>query len=369
VKSALRRPRTSNASAQQAVILAGGEGTRLRPLTLTRAKPVVPLLNRPLLAYQLALLRRHGVTDAILACSYRVDDVRRALGDGAALGTRLRYVVEDVPRGTGGGVRNAADLARGVVFVLNGDILTDADLTAMRRFHDARGSRVTIFLRAVADPRPYGLVECAADGRVRAFREKPASLEGLAAATINAGIYLIDAALLARIPRDRPVSIEREFFPDVVAEGLPCFGWLADAYWRDIGTPGAYREAQRDLLEGRVQSSLRPPGDVKAGNWLADGVRVDDGARVEPPSVIGPDVELGAGARVGPRAIVGARCRIGPGARVEGAVLWEDVSVGAGAVLQDCVIADAARIGARAEIGPGVTLEAGAVIPDRTRLA
>jgi NDP-sugar pyrophosphorylase family protein len=351
------------------VILAGGEGTRLRPLTLTRAKPVVPLLNRPLLAYQLALLRRHGVTDVILACSYRVEDVREALGDGSVLGTRLRYVVEDVPRGTGGGVRNAADLARGVVFVLNGDILTDADLTAMRGFHAARGSRVTIFLRAVADPRPYGLVECAPDGRVRAFREKPTTLAGLAANTINAGIYLIDAALLARIPRDRPVSIEREFFPAVVDDGTPCFGWLADAYWRDIGNPGAYREAQIDLLEGRVQSSLAPPGDAKAGSWLAEGVRVGHGARVDAPSVIGPGVDLGDGARVGPRAVVGARCHIGPGARLEGAVLWEDVSVGAGSILHGCVVATAARIGAQAEIGPGVTLEAGAVIPDRTRLA
>jgi NDP-sugar pyrophosphorylase family protein len=352
----------------QAVILAGGEGTRLRPLTLARAKPVVPLLNRPLLAYQLALLRHHGVTDVILACSYRVDDVRHALGDGAALGTRLRYVVEESPRGTGGGVRNAADLARGVVFVLNGDILTDADLTAMRRFHDTRASRVTIFLRAVDDPRPYGLVETEPDGRVRAFREKPASLEELTTNTINAGIYLIDAALLARIPPDRPVSIEREFFPAVIADGTPCFGWRADPYWRDIGTPAAYRDAQLDLLDGRLHSPLTPPGEAKAGSWLARGVRVENGARVEAPSVIGPEVELGADARVGPRAVVGARCHIGAGARVEGAILWEDVRVGTGAVLRDCVIAAQACIGAHAEIGPGVILEAGAVVPDRARL-
>jgi NDP-sugar pyrophosphorylase family protein len=330
---------------------------------------VVPLLNRPFLAYQLALLRRHGVTDVILACSYRVDDVRQALGDGRTLGTRLRYVVEDVPLGTGGGVRNAADLARGVVLVLNGDVLTDADLTAMRRFHEVRGARVTIFLRAVDDPRPYGLVECAPDGRVRAFREKPTSLEGLTTTTINAGIYLIDATLLARIPRDRVVSIEREFFPAVVGDGTPCFGWLAEAYWRDIGTPDAYRQAQIDLLDGRVKSALAPAGDAKDGRWLGDGVRLESGARVDGPSVIGPEVEVGEGARVGPRAVVGARCRIGAGARVDGAVLWEDVSVGAGSVLHGCVVATGARIGAQATIGPGVTLEAGAVVPDGARLA
>jgi NDP-sugar pyrophosphorylase family protein len=352
---------------EQAVILAGGEGTRLRPLTLSRAKPVVPLLNRPLLAYQLALLQRHGVADVILACSYRVDDVRAALGDGTALGTHLRYVVEDVPRGTGGGVRNAADLARGIVFVLNGDVLTDVDLTAMRRFHDARGSRVTIFLRTVEDPRPYGLVECDGDGRIRAFREKPESLDGITARTINGGVYLIDAALLARIPADRAVSIEREFFPAVVADGTPCFGWIAEPYWRDIGAPAAYREAQVDLLEGRVTSPLPPPGDAKDGSWLADGVRVGRDARVEAPSVIGSGVELGDGAIVGPHAVLGARCRIGAGARVRGAVLWDDVTVGAGAILRDCVVASGARIGAHAEVGPGVTLAAGAIVGDGAR--
>src|SRR5216117_2941650 len=159
----------------QAVILAGGEGTRLRPLTLTRAKPVVPLLNRPFLAYQLALLREHSVTDVILACSYRVDDVRAALGDAGHLGVKLRYVVEKEPLGTGGGVKNAADLVSGTVFVFNGDVLTDADLTAMRQFHEARGSRTTIFLQPVPDPRQYGLVETERSGRLRRFREKPAA--------------------------------------------------------------------------------------------------------------------------------------------------------------------------------------------------
>ncbi|HXH84516.1 MAG TPA: nucleotidyltransferase family protein, partial [Candidatus Tectomicrobia bacterium] len=161
------------AEATQAVILAGGQGTRLRPLTLARAKPVVPVLGRPFLAWQLALLRAHGVTDVVLACSYRVEDVREALADAERLDMRLRYVVETEPLGTGGGVRNAANLARGTVFVLNGDVLTDADLSAMRRFHAARGSRTTILLTRVDDPRAYGLVETAPDGRLRRFREKP----------------------------------------------------------------------------------------------------------------------------------------------------------------------------------------------------
>ena len=328
---------------------------------------MVPLLNRPFLAYQLAMLRQHGVTDVILACSYRVDDVRQALGDGAAFGVRLRYVVEREPLGTGGGIRNAADLMRGTVVVLNGDVLTDADLGAMGHFHRARGSRTTIYLRPVEDPRPFGLVETETDGRVRVFREKPKTPEEITTNTINAGIYLIDAPLLDRIPAGRVVSIEREFFPVLVGDGIPTFGWIADAYWRDIGSPAAYHAAQVDLLAGRVRTTLTPPGRETRGTWLGADARIEAAARVDAPSVIGAGSDVAAGAHVGPGAVLGERCRIGPRARIDGAVLWENVHVGAGAVLRDCVVGADATIGAGAEIGPGVVLEAGARVPDGVR--
>lgn len=328
---------------------------------------MVPLLNRPLLAYQVALLRRHGVEDVILSCSYRVDDVRAALGD-AALGARLRYVVEDEPLGTGGGVRNAADLTAGTVFVLNGDVLTDADLSAMREFHTAHGAGVTICLYPVDDPRPYGLVETGADGRILRFREKPGPGEAITTNTINAGIYLIDAALLRRIPTDRPVSIEREFFPAAIADGVPCFGWRAKTYWRDIGSPHAYRAAQIDLLLGGVDTTLAPPGTRRDGSWIAADAWIAPDAGVEAPSVIGTRAEVASGARVGPLTVLGDGCHIGRGARVEGAVLWERVEVGASAVLRDCVVGADVKIGPEAEIGPGVVLESGAVIPAHTRL-
>jgi mannose-1-phosphate guanylyltransferase len=337
-------------------------------LTLARAKPVVPLLNRPFLAYQLALLRGHGVTDVILACSYRVDDVRMALGNGSGLGVHLRYAVEEVPRGTGGGVRNAADLERGSVFALNGDVLTDADIGAMHRFHVDRRAQVTIMLVRVPDPRPFGLVECADNGRIRAFREKPSADEDITTDTINGGVYIIDAPVVARIPRDRPVSIEREVFPQLVANGVACYGWIAEPYWRDIGTPETYRAAQLDLLDGKVRSSLGPPGAPSGGSWVGDRVHIERGARVEAPSVLGPGAYVEAGARIGPRTVLGAGCRIGAGAGVAGSVLWEDVSVGAGAVLDGCVVANAAQVGARAEIGPGATVAAGAIVPGGTRL-
>jgi NDP-sugar pyrophosphorylase family protein len=329
---------------------------------------VVPLLNRPFLAYQLALLREHGVTDVILACSYRVDDVRAALGEAEHLGVRLRYVIEAEPLGTGGGIRNAADLASGTVWVLNGDVLTDADLSAMRAFHERRGSRATIFLRPMPDPRPYGLVETAADGRLQRFREKPGPEETVSTNTINAGVYLIDAALLARIPPRQVVSVEREVFPGLIADGVPCYGWSADSYWLDIGSPAAYLAAQVDLLAGRVKTPLAPPGEPRDGCWVEPTAFVATGARLEPPAVVGAEASVQVGARVGPLTVLGERARIAPGARVEGAVLWERVEVGEGSVLRDCVVGADVRIGAGADIAPGVILESGAVVPDHARL-
>jgi NDP-sugar pyrophosphorylase family protein len=343
----------------QAVILAGGQGTRLRPLTLARAKPVVPLLNRPFLAYQLSLLRHHDVTDVILSCSYRVNDVQAALGDGHELGVRLRYVVEPEPLGTGGGVRNAADLASGTVFVLNGDVLTDVDLTAMRRFHEARGSRTTIYLAPVPDPRAYGLVETDAEGRLERFREKPGPDEVITTNLINAGVYLIDAALLHRIPPDRPVSIEREFFPALIADGVPSFGWAPQTYWRDIGNLAAYREAQIDLLHERVRTPLTPPGERRDGSWIAAGTTIAPGARVIGPSLIGTHVTLGEGCQIGPLAVIGNHCSIASGSRIEASVLWERVQVGPNAHIQDSVIGSDTRIQPNAVVGPNAVLESG----------
>ena len=349
----------------QAVILAGGQGTRLRPLTLSRPKPVVPILNRPLVAYQLALLRQHGVDDVVLACSYRVDDVRAILEAQGDLGATVRYAVEAEPLGTGGGLVNALGPGSGSLFVLNGDILTDVDLSAMRRFHASRRARLTIWLTRVPDPRPYGLVETDDGGRIRRFEEKPA---GGDPATINAGVYLLEREVMDRFPPARQLSLERDVFPALVADGVPCFGWTAPGYWRDVGGPAAYRAVQIDLLEGRVRSPLRPPGVLREGTWFAGGGSAAADARVEPPSVVGADVELHARAHVGPRAVIGARSRIGAGARVEEAVLWERVDVGAGAVLRGCVVGADARIGPRAEIGPDIVLESGAVVPEHARL-
>lgn len=352
----------------QAVILAGGQGTRLRPLTHARPKPIVPLLNRPFLRYQLALLRQHGVTDIVLSCSYRVEDVRAAMGTGDEAGVRLRYALEAEPLGTAGGVRNAADLAGGRLIVLNGDILTDADLGAVLRVHEAREARATICLIRVSDPTAYGLVETTADGAIRRFLEKPRP-EEVTTDLVNAGIYILEADLVRRIPAGRAVSIEREFFPGLLHDGVRCLGVpLGDAYWRDIGSPGAYREAQLDLLRGRVATRLAPAGEPRDGCWVGAGARIEPAATLRRPAVIGAGVRVEAGARLGPLAVIGDGSRIGAGARVEGAILWERVEVGEGAVLRDCIVGADAVIGAHVEAAAGVVVETGAAVPARTRL-
>jgi mannose-1-phosphate guanylyltransferase len=350
-----------------AVILAGGQGTRLRPLTFARPKPIVPLLNVPFLAYQLDLLRRHGIADVVLSCSYRVEDVRQAMADGRAWGVTLRYAVETEPLGTAGGVRNAVDLVGGLVLVLNGDVLTDADLSAMLRVHRARGAAATIDLVAVPDPTPYGLVELDDAGRVRRFVEKPAADE-VTTNTINAGIYLLDRALLDRIPTDRAVSIEREFFPGLLADGIPFYGWVGDHYWLDIGSPAKYRQAQIDLMAGAVRSPITEMARAPAGGRVAESVERSPTATIVDPCVIGAGSRLGPECRVGPATVLGERCVVERGARVSGAIVWDGVRVGEDAVVRDCIVASGVRIGARAHVGPGVVLEANRIVEDGARL-
>jgi mannose-1-phosphate guanylyltransferase len=247
--------------------------------------------------------------------------------------------------------------------VLNGDILTDADVGEMLRFHEARGAAATIYLFPVDDPRPYGLVELGEAGRVLRFIEKPDPAQ-ITTNTINAGIYLLDRALLSRIPTDRPVSIEREFFPGLLADGVPFYGWVSRAYWLDIGSPAKYRQAQLDLLVGKVATRLAPADGAR----IAVEARVAPGATVAPPCVIGRDSRVERGARVGPHAVLGEQCVVDADARVEGSVLWDRVTVGPGAVLRDCVVGMGARIGARAVVEPGAVLAADAVVPDQGRV-
>jgi mannose-1-phosphate guanylyltransferase len=323
----------------QALVLAGGEGTRLRPLTYTTPKPVMPLAGRPFLSFMLDWVHSHGVDEVILSCGFMSDDVKHVLGD-IYDGMRLRYVVEEEPLGTAGPVRLAldADLLDERLLVLNGDVLTDMDLTAELAAHERSGARVTLALYPVEDTAPYGVVPTRPDGSVEAFLEKS---DGPAPTNrINAGAYVVEREVIdTAVPAGRAVSFEREVFPALVGEGL--YGFPAAGYWIDIGTPERYLEATWDLLAGRVASTL-PRRD-------------ETGSLVHENCVL-------AGAHVGPQSVLGRHCSVGTDARVERSVLHDRVHVGADARVVEAVLAERVRVGERARIEPGAIVGAGALI-------
>jgi mannose-1-phosphate guanylyltransferase len=322
----------------QALVLAGGEGTRLRPLTLTLPKPVMPLAGRPFLTFMLDWLRRHGVDDVLLSCGYRSEDVERVLGD-SHRGMRLRYVVEDEPLGTAGPLRLAADsgVLEDRILVLNGDTLTDLDLTAEIAQHEATGAVATLALVAVDDTSSYGVVPTLEDGSVEAFLEKqpgPAPTN-----RINAGAYVLERSLVDMVPPGRAVSIEREVFPELVGNGL--YGYLSDGYWIDIGTPERYLEATYDLLAGRVESEL--PRRDETASLIYDGC-------------------ITSGARIGPLSVLGRHCSVGDHSLIERSVLHDSVLVGHECEIVESVLAEGVRVEDGARIGPGAVVGGGAVV-------
>jgi mannose-1-phosphate guanylyltransferase len=334
----------------QALVLAGGEGTRLRPLTHTVPKPVMPLAGRPFLSFMLDWLRAHDVDDVLLSCGFLAHAVEEVLGDEHD-GMRLRYVHEDEPLGTAGPVRLAADegLLADRLFILNGDVLTDMDLTAQLAFHDEKKAAATLALIAVEDTASYGVVPTDEDGAVEEFLEKspgPAPTN-----RINAGAYVIEREVVERIPAGRAVSFEREVFPGLVGEGL--YGFMSAGYWIDIGTPERYLESTYDLLSGRVKSTL-PERD-------------ETGSLVYEPALI-------AGAHIGPQSVLGPHCSVGVDSFVERSVLHERVSVGSGCTIREAVLGEGVQVGDGAEIeqgamlGSGVTVEAGEVVEANARL-
>jgi mannose-1-phosphate guanylyltransferase len=333
----------------QALILAGGEGTRLRPLTETIPKPVIPLVGRPFIGYMIEWLRGHGVDDVIMACGFMADGVRSVLGDGASLGVRLRYIEEPQPLGTGGALKFAEELLDERFLMLNGDVLTDIDVTALVAQHERTNAVATLALYPVDDPSAYGLVRRADDLSVTEFLEKPKP-EEIDTNLINAGAYVLERTVLASMPpAGTNVSIEREVFPALVGHGL--YGYAASGYWLDIGTPDRYLQATFDILEGRVMTTVRPV--VEAA--VLDGTVID-------PVVIGPECSIAAGATVGPLAVLGRGVTVGEGARIERAAVLDGASIGARSVVDSSIVGPDAIIAAGAALRPGSVLGRGARI-------
>jgi mannose-1-phosphate guanylyltransferase len=347
----------------QAVILVGGEGTRLRPLTSTVPKPVVPLVDRPFIVFMLEWLARHGVDDVVMSCGFLATAVRNVLGDGSQYGLRLRFVEEPEPRGTAGALKYAEDLLDERFLMLNGDVLTDIDLTAQIAQHEATGAVGTLALVPVSDPTAYGLVRLHDDKSVSEFVEKP-SADEIDTRLISAGAYVLERAVLDLIPADRNVSIEREVWPQLVGQGL--FGYAAKAYWLDIGTPERYLQGTFDILEGQVVTAVV---DRLGPGYLSVGERVQLDGRIVPPALVDRGCTIAAGAHVGSLVVLGEGVSVGEGTTVERSVVLNGAEIGAGCVLRDCIVAAGVRIGDGSEISGGAVLGEGVTVGERNVLS
>ncbi|MBN8868484.1 MAG: NDP-sugar synthase [Solirubrobacterales bacterium] len=309
------------------MVLVGGRGTRLRPLTYETPKPALTLVDRPFLNYMTEWLGRHGVEEVILACGFLPDEMRSVLGDGEPGGPKLKYLVEEETLGTAGAIRFALDHLDERFFALNGDVLADLDLTALWKQHEETGARATLGLYKVEDSSSYGLVDIDEDGQVLQFSEKDPDRTG--PGLINAGTYILEREAIAEIPPGREVSIEKEFYPSITGKGL--YARELEGYWMDFGTPERYFDATWDILEGRIQTEV---------------VTNSDGVH------IAPDAEVDPNATIGPRAVIGPGVKVGPGARVNGSVLLDRSEVGANATVEASII------------GPGVNIAAGDTVGD-----
>ncbi len=336
----------------KAVVLVGGEGTRLRPLTETIPKPLLPLMERASLHHVLDHLARHGVHEVVLSSSY-LEAAFHAFIEERRGDPIITWITEAEPLGTGGAIVNALEaLATDEpFFALNGDILTDLDLAAMLAFHRERGATATIALTHVDDARPFGLVPIEADGRVVEFREKP---QELVPGDINAGTYVLEPPALAGWPRGDEVSIERQIFPSLIGDGRPLYGFVSDAYWLDIGTPQKYLQAHFDILEGKVNGE-----PAYAAPCIASSANVDLRAHLGRWVVVGEGASVGADAQIDD-SVLHAGAVVEAGARVVGSILGPRSVVGAGATLTDGALAEGALV------PPGLILDGARVSAGRT---
>ncbi len=340
----------------QAVILVGGEGKRLRPLTSTVPKPVVPLVDRPFVSYMLEWLRLHGIDDVIMSCGFLATSVHNVLGDGSGFGIRLRFVEEPDPRGTAGALKYAESLLDERFLMLNGDVLTDIDLTEQIAQHQRTGATATLALVPVPDPTAYGLVHLREDRSVKDFVEKP-SPDRADTNLISAGAYVLEREILELVPPDRNVSIEREVWPLLVGAGL--YGFPSRSYWLDIGTPERYLKATFDIIEGNVETAVK---ERLGSDWLGIDPNADVKGRVIPPAVIERGVRVAEGAHIGPLAVLADGVSIGSGTTVERSVILNGTEIAEGCTLRDCIVAGGCRIGPGVQITGGAVLGEGATI-------
>jgi mannose-1-phosphate guanylyltransferase len=350
----------------KAILLAGGKGTRLHPLTIHTPKPIVPIFNRPFLRYQLDLLKRvPDIDEVVLSLNYQPRRIEEMFGDGADSGLGIRYVVEPSPLGTAGAIRYAGEFLRESVVVFNGDVLTEVDLNAVIALHRERRAKATIVLTPVDNPAAYGLVETDDRGNILRFLEKP-SADEITCNTINAGIYVLEPDTFDRIPKDTPWSIERSFFPSLIDRGETFVAHVDRGYWIDIGTPEKYMQVHRDIMDGRCQ--VAPFASVSAAPCIASDARVEDGAIVEGPCFIDEGAVVKAGARIGAYSVIGRQCHIEEHAVVEQAIVWANTRISQEAVVRRSIVGRHCHIGRSVTIDDGIVLGDKSVVTDYSHL-
>ncbi|MGB3682041.1 MAG: NDP-sugar synthase [Rubrobacteraceae bacterium] len=362
----------------KAVIMAGGKGTRLRPLTSNQPKPMIPIANKPCMEHIVNLLKRHGFEDVVVTVGFMPDVIQEYFGDGPGFDINIEYSVEDEPMGTAGSVKLAGDHLTERFIVVSGDALTDADLQKAVSFHEDRGAEATLVLQKVDDPSEFGIVVVDDEGRVERFLEKP-DPEEVFSYTANTGIYVLEPGILEDVPAGEEYDFADDLFPKLLDAGRPVYGYVTEKpYWEDIGNIGQYMDAQKAVLDGEVRG-VRPPGEeVREGVFTGEGVEVEED-QLEGPVVLGDNVRVASGARVGPHSVIAANVSISADASVVRSTVAEGTTIGEGADLDGALIGRSCDVRAEArllegsalgdgvEIGEKATVEAGVrVFPDNS---
>ena len=345
----------------KAVVMAGGEGTRLRPLTSSRPKPLVPILNKPCMQHTIELLKRYGITDIVVTLYYLADEIEGYFGDGSELGVNLIYTVEDTPLGTAGSVKKAEEYLKDDTFIIvSGDALTDLDVEKALAYHQEKQSVATLVLQHVDNPLEFGVVITDDNGRIRRFLEKPSWGE-VFSDTVNTGMYILEPSIFEYMQPDKSYDWSQDIFPQILAEEKPMFGYVLGEYWTDVGSLQQYRQAQYEMLGGMTRLPIdgrREGGDI----WIGDGTEIDPNARLIGPLCIGKNCRIKADAHIGPDTVIGDNCLIEEGAILQKAIVWDSNYVGARSRLTGCTVCF------RSTIKEDVDIQEGAVVGDRCHI-
>jgi mannose-1-phosphate guanylyltransferase / phosphomannomutase len=357
----------------KAVIMAGGKGTRLRPLTSNQPKPMISIVNKPCMEHIVDLLKRHGFEDVVVTLEYMPEVIQGYFGNGSEWGMNIEYSVEEEPLGTAGSVKDVEDQLKERFVIVSGDALTDVDLTEALSFHEERGAEATLVLKKVDDPSEFGIVTVAEDGRVTDFMEKPDE-EEVFSYTANTGIYVLEPSVLKDIPEGQEYDWSKEQFPKMLEEGRSLYGYVMEGYWEDIGNIEQYMGAQRAVLDGEVEG-IEPAGErLEGGVYVGRDVRVDED-QLEGPVVLGDNVRVSSGARVGPYSVLASNISVGEGASISRSTVGGESSIGEEAELDGALVMRACNVGPRARVlegsalgdgtsvGEGATVAPGASVP------